>query len=70
MKIEGTILTFKLDAVKQALASMSVHGVTVTDMRKDEPRSEDFLPRITLVITAPDNLASRVADVLAAASRP
>ncbi len=62
MKIEGAVLTFKLDSVKQALASMGVHGV--------KPRSEDFLPRITLVITAPDNLASRVADVLAAASRP
>ena len=69
MKIEGTILTFKLDAVKQTLASMGVHGLTIADMRKDESRSEDFLPRITVVITAPDNLASRVDDVLAAASR-
>ena len=68
MKVEGNILTFKLDAVKQTLAGMGLHQVTITQARAEERRSEDFLPRIGVAVSAPDDLASRVADVLAAAS--
>jgi nitrogen regulatory protein PII len=68
MKVEGDILTFKLDAVKQTLGGTGLHQVTITQARAEERRSEDFLPRIRVTVSTPDDLASRVADVLAAAS--
>ena len=67
MKVEGDILTFKLDIVKQTLAGMGVHKLTVTPAHAGERRSQDFLPRIRVAVSAPDDLASRVAAVLAAA---
>jgi len=63
MNIEGDILTFKLDAVKQTLAGMGVHNLTVRQAQRDER----FLPRIRVAVSAPEDLAGRVADVLAAA---
>ena len=72
-KIEAIIQPFKLEPVKEALHSMSVHGMTVTEVKgfgrqkgirevyRGMEYQVDFIPKVKIEIVAPDN---KVADII------
>ena len=74
-KVEAIIKPFKLDEVKERLAEIGVHGMTVTEVKgfgrtggkKEVYRGSayvvDFVPKVKLEIVVADEL---VADVLEA----
>jgi nitrogen regulatory protein P-II 1 len=67
-KIEAIIKAFKLDAIKQALVSLGVGGMTLTDVRgtghqparvdfyEDVHYTIDLLPRVKIEVVVPDDL--------------
>src|SRR2546425_10097208 len=80
-KIEAIIQPFKLDEVKEALKSIGIDGMTITDVRghgrqkghKEVYRGQeytiDLLPKIKIEIVAPSDRADEVVATLAAAAR-
>src|SRR5207247_8077538 len=80
-KIEAFIKPFKLDDVKEALTSIGVIGMTVSEVRgfgRQKGHTElyrggeytvDFLPKIKVEVVVPDSLTDKVAGVLAAAAK-
>ena len=80
-KIEAIIKPFKLDEVKEALHEVGVSGITVTEAKgfgRQKGHTElyrggeytvDFLPKIKVEVVVPDNLADKVAGVLAGAAK-
>ena len=80
-KIEAVIKPFKLDDVKEALTGIGVIGMTVSEVRgfgRQKGHTElyrggeytvDFLPKIKVEVVVPDNLVSKVVDVLASAAK-
>ena len=75
-KIEAIIKPFKLDEAKEALSSIGVTGLTVsevkgfgrqkghTELYRGAEYNVDFLPKIKLEIVVPDDLAEKVGLVL------
>ena len=73
-KIEAVIKPFKLDEVKDALNSIGVQGITVTEVKgfgRQKGHTElyrgaeyvvDFLPKIKLEIIAADALVPKIAS--------
>ena len=80
-KIEAIIKPFKLDDVKEALTGIGVSGMTVSEVRgfgRQKGHTElyrggeytvDFLPKIKVEVVVPDNLADKVAGVVAGAAK-
>src|SRR5256712_11754264 len=78
-KIEAIIKPFKLDDVKEALTSIGVIGMTVSEVRgfgRQKGHTElyrggeytvDFLPKIKIDVVVPDSMVDKVASVLAGA---
>ena len=79
-KIEAIIKPFKLDEVKEALAEIGVHGMTVTEVKgfgrtggkKEVYRGSayvvDFVPKVKLeIIVADDSVRQVVASITEAA---
>jgi nitrogen regulatory protein P-II 1 len=76
--IEAIFKPFKLDEVKDALAEVGVHGMTVTEVRgfgrtsgkKEVYRGSayvvDFVPKVKIAVVVPDEI---VHDVLEAIER-
>ncbi len=75
-KIEAIIKPFKLDEAKEALSSIGITGLTVsevkgfgrqkghTELYRGAEYNVDFLPKIKLEIVVPDDLADKVGLVL------
>jgi nitrogen regulatory protein PII len=75
-KIEAIIKPFKLDEVKDALNTIGVQGITVTEVKgfgRQKGHTElyrgaeyvvDFLPKIKIEIIAPDNLVSKIVETI------
>ena len=75
-KIEAVIKPFKLDEVKDALNSIGVQGITVTEVKgfgRQKGHTElyrgaeyvvDFLPKIKLEIIASDALVSKIISTI------
>ena len=75
-KIEAIIKPFKLDEAKEALSSIGVTGLTVsevkgfgrqkghTELYRGAEYNVDFLPKIKLEIFVPDDLAEKVGVAL------
>ncbi len=73
-KIEAIIQPFKLEGVKEALHALSVHGMTVTEVKgfgrqkgirevyRGMEYHVDFLPKVKIEIIAPDD---KVGDITA-----
>jgi nitrogen regulatory protein P-II 1 len=71
-KIEAIIKPFKLDEAKEALSSIGVQGITVSEVKgfgRQKGHTElyrgaeyvvDFLPKIKLEIVVPDDLVEKV----------
>ena len=66
-KIEAIIKPFKLEAVKDALSELGIHGMTVTEVKgfgrqkghteiyRGSEYTVDFLPKIKIETVLPDN---------------
>src|SRR2546425_10800984 len=80
-KIEAIIKPFKLDDVKEALTSIGVIGMTVSEVRgfgRQKGHTElyrggeytvDFLPKIKIEVVVPDRIVDKVSEVIAAAAK-
>lgn len=79
-KIEAVIKPFKLDEVKEALLSMGVHGMTVTEVRgfgRQKGHTEiyrgaeytvDFLPKVKVEVVVQEDLAAKVIEAIRTAA--
>ena len=75
-KVEAIIKPFKLDEVKERLAEIGVHGMTVTEVKgfgrtggkKEVYRGSayvvDFVPKVKVEVVVPDNLVHDVIDAI------
>ena len=80
-KIEAIIQPFKLDEVKEALKSIGIDGMTISEVRghgrqkghKEVYRGQeyqvDLLPKVKLEMVVPSSRAEEVVGALAAAAR-
>lgn len=79
-KIDAIIKPFKLEDVKEALASLGVEGMTVTEVKgfgrqkghteiyRGSEYTVDFLPKIKMEVVVPDSMvAAAVAAIVKAA---
>jgi nitrogen regulatory protein PII len=75
-KIEAIIKPFKLEDVKEALASIGVEGMTVTEVKgfgrqkghteiyRGSEYTVDFLPKIKLEVVLADNLVAPAVEAI------
>lgn len=80
-KIEAIIKPFKLDDVKDALADIGIHGMTITEVKgfgRQKGHTEiyrgaeyvvDFLPKIKIEIVVTSDIAERVVEAIANTAR-
>ncbi|MBF7074738.1 P-II family nitrogen regulator [Glaciecola sp. MH2013] len=75
-KIEAIIKPFKLDDVREALSSIGVSGITMTEVRgfgRQKGHKElyrgaeyniDFLPKVKIELVVPETLAQRAVETI------
>ena len=80
-KVEAIIKPFKLDEVKEALSSIGVQGLTVSEVKgfgRQKGHTElyrgaeyvvDFLPKVKIELAIPDELLDRVTDAIMNAAK-
>jgi nitrogen regulatory protein P-II 1 len=80
-KIEAIIKPFKLDEVREALSTLGVSGLTVTEVKgfgRQKGHTElyrgaeyvvDFLPKIKLELVVPDTMAEVALEAIIKAAR-
>ncbi|HTY21591.1 MAG TPA: P-II family nitrogen regulator [Desulfomonilaceae bacterium] len=80
-KVEAIIKPFKLDDVKEALGSVGLQGMTVTEVKgfgRQKGHKEiyrgaeylvDFLPKVKLEMVVPAEMVDQVIDKIVAAAR-
>jgi nitrogen regulatory protein P-II 1 len=80
-KVEAIIKPFKLDEVKEALSSIGVQGLTVSEVKgfgRQKGHTElyrgaeyvvDFLPKVKLEIIVADEMVAQVVDTIERAAR-
>jgi nitrogen regulatory protein P-II 1 len=80
-KIEAVIQPFKLDEVKEALKSIGIDGMTITDVRghgrqkghkeiyRGQEYNVDLLPKVKLEMVVPAARCDEVVKALTAAAR-
>jgi len=80
-KVEAIIKPFKLDEVKESLAEIGVHGMTVTEVKgfgrtggkKEVYRGSayvvDFVPKVKLEIVVPDDSVRQVVTAIMEAAK-
>jgi len=80
-KVEAIIKPFKLDEVKEALSSVGVQGLTVSEVKgfgRQKGHTElyrgaeyvvDFLPKVKLEIIVSDEMAAQVVETIERAAR-
>jgi nitrogen regulatory protein PII len=79
--VAAIVKPFKLDEVKDALATVGVHGMTVEEVRgfgRQNGHTElyqgadyvvDFLPKVRVQVLVPDDNTLRVIEVIIASAR-
>ena len=79
--VTAIIKPFKLDEVREALSSIGVQGITVTEVKgfgRQKGHTElyrgaeyvvDFLPKVKLEVVVDDGLAERVVEAIENAAR-
>ena len=79
--VTAVIKPFKLDEVREALSSIGVQGITVSEVKgfgRQKGQTElyrgaeyvvDFLPKVKLEVAVSDELAEQVIDAIEAAAR-
>src|SRR6266567_2645385 len=80
-KIEAIIQPFKLDGVKEALKSIGIDGMTITDVRghgrqkghkevyRGQEYNVDLLPKVKLELVVPSDRMEEVTKTLAEAAK-
>jgi nitrogen regulatory protein PII len=80
-KIDAIIKPFKLEEVKEALASIGVQGLTVSEVKgfgrqkghteiyRGSEYTVDFLPKIKIEVVLPDALIQQAVDAIVRAAR-
>jgi nitrogen regulatory protein P-II 1 len=80
VKLEAIIQPNRLDAVKEALISLGVEGLTISEVRghgrqkghtetyRGNEYTVDLLPKLKLEIVLPDNLAEATVDAIIGAA--
>ena len=80
-KIEAIIKPFKLEDVKDALASIGVEGMTVSEVKgfgrqkghteiyRGSEYTVDFLPKIKVEVVLPDSQVAEATDVIVKAAK-
>jgi len=80
-KIEAVIKPFKLDDVKDALADIGIHGMTVTEVKgygRQKGHTElyrgaeymvDFLPKVKIEIVVAEDRAEQAVETVVQAAR-
>ncbi len=80
-KVEAIIKPFKLDEVKEALSSIGIQGLTVSEVKgfgRQKGHTElyrgaeyvvDFLPKVKLEIIVPDESTTQVVETIEQAAR-
>jgi len=80
-KIEAIIQPFKLDEVKNALTSLGIDGMTISDVRghgrqkghkevyRGQEYNVDLLPKIKIEVVIPDTRYDEVTSAITAAAR-
>jgi nitrogen regulatory protein P-II 1 len=80
-KIEAIIQPFKLEPVKEALHTISVEGMTVTEVKgfgrqkgirevyRGMEYQVDFLPKVKIEIIVPDDKAQAIVETIMKAAR-
>jgi nitrogen regulatory protein P-II 1 len=75
-KIEAIIQPFRLEAVKEALHEISVHGMTVTEVKgfgrqkgirevyRGMEYQVDFLPKVKMEVVAADDKAKAIIEII------
>ncbi len=75
-KVEAIIKPFKLDEVKDALNSIGIHGMTVTEVKgfgrqkghvevyRGSEYEVTFLPKIKLEVVIPDSMIDKVISTI------
>ena len=81
MLVTAIVKPFKLDEVKDALRSLPIHGMTITEVKgfgrqaghtevyRGAEYTVDFVPKVRIDVVADDLDAKRVADTLVMAAR-
>lgn len=76
-KVEAIIKPFKLDEVKDALNSIGINGMTITDVKgfgrqkghveiyRGAEYEVNFLPKIKIEVVVPDSLIDKVISTIA-----
>lgn len=79
--VSAVVKPFRLDEVREALSTLGVHGITVTEVKgfgRQKGHAElyrgaeyvvDFLPKIKVEVVVSDVLADRVIDAIVGAAR-
>jgi nitrogen regulatory protein P-II 1 len=80
-KIEAIVKPFKLEEVKDALATVGIEGMTVSEVKgfgrqkghteiyRGNEYTVDFLPKIKIEIVLPDNLVQSAVDAIVKAAK-
>ena len=80
-KIEAIIKSFKLEDVKEALSSLGVQGMTVSEVKgfgrqkghteiyRGSEYTVDFLPKIKIEVVLADSLSSQAVDAIIKAAK-
>ena len=80
-KIEAIIQPFKLEEVKEALKSIGIDGMTITEVRghgrqkghkevyRGQEYNVDLLPKVKVELVVPSSRAEEVIKALSAAAR-
>jgi nitrogen regulatory protein PII len=80
-KIDAIIKPFKLEDVKEALASLGVEGMTVTEVKgfgrqkghteiyRGSEYTVDFLPKIKIEVVLADNMVASALDAIVKAAK-
>jgi nitrogen regulatory protein P-II 1 len=80
-KIDAIIKPFKLEDVKEALASLGVEGMTVTEVKgfgrqkghteiyRGSEYTVDFLPKIKIEVVLADNMVASAVDAIVKAAK-
>lgn len=80
-KIEAIIKPFKLDEVKDALSTVGIEGMTVSEVKgfgrqkghteiyRGNEYTVDFLPKIKMEIVLADNLVASAVDAIVKAAK-
>ena len=80
-KIEAIIKPFKLEDVKESLASMGVEGMTVTEVKgfgrqngnteiyRGSEYTEDFLPKIKIEVVVSDTVVNGAVEAIIKAAK-